>query len=370
MRIALKWLLWFSGIGLYAMFLGGIFYYNLFKWTFDERLKQSVLDMVRDYAPTLIRGLSRSEGAITMDEYDIVSRFSKDSRIADLLYLNRYGVIRWFHDPTKIAETFDHFTKEYALPSDAIEQAWMTKAPAVRWVAQPPIYDVAIPLALRGEILGIIDLQASRAEVESVVDAAMKRYAVGALGVLLLLGVPLYFFLTYFILNPLLDLKDSLEGLSLKNPELKFAKRRDEIGDVAEAMGQFLGKMKAELEAARERQRERREGELNWWRSVLAAALAKNVFAIVVDEDNLVLHTTFPQANTGVGQPHLLDVIDSQQQEVLRLVASSMERPNQVLEAESFLHAEPCHVKSIHLQEGELKRTLILFELKTAALRV
>ena len=40
MRLSSKWFLWFTMIGIYVMVLGGIFYYNLFKWTFDERLKQ------------------------------------------------------------------------------------------------------------------------------------------------------------------------------------------------------------------------------------------------------------------------------------------------------------------------------------------
>ena len=44
--------------------------------------------------------------------------------------------------------------------------------------------------------------------------------------------------------------------------------------------------------------------------------------AIVVDEDNSVLYTNFPITGTVTtdGKLHLLDVIDSQQQDVLRLV--------------------------------------------------
>ena len=46
MRLTWKWLIWFLGIGIYVMCLGGIFYYNLFKWTFDERLKQESITMI------------------------------------------------------------------------------------------------------------------------------------------------------------------------------------------------------------------------------------------------------------------------------------------------------------------------------------
>src|SRR3989338_2080462 len=222
MRLTIKWLMWFAGIGIYVMFLGGIFYYNLFKWTFDEKLKQEAIDMVRLYAPTLINGLSRNQGAISMDEYDTITRFAKDDRIAALLYLNKYGEVRWFKDPKYITWSFDQFSKEITLPTDAIEQAWLAKSPMVRAVPDQPLYDIAIPLALRGEVMGILNLQVSREGVVKVINKAMGKYTIGAVGVLLLLGIPLYFFLHHFVLNPLLNLRDALEAISFKTMELRF----------------------------------------------------------------------------------------------------------------------------------------------------
>lgn len=367
MRLSAKWFMWFTGIGIYVMFLGGIFYYNLFKWTFDERLKQETLDMVRLYAPTLISGLSRNQSAISMDEYDTITRFAKDDRVAALLYLNKYGEIRWFKDPTKITETFDNFTKEVTLPTDAIEQAWLSKSPIVRAVPNLPLYDIAIPLAVRGEIMGIIDLQISREGVVKVIDAAMQKYAVGAIGVLLLLGIPLYFFLHHFVLSPLLALRDSIESVSFKTLELKFPPRNDEIGDVATVINAFLAKVRAEIANAMVKEKQRGAAEARWWESILKAIVSKNHRAIVVDEDNSVLFTNFAVTSTatGDGKLHLLDVIDSQQQDVLRLVGVALDRPNQLVEADTTFKGDACHVKAVHLEEeGELKRTLILFEPK------
>ena len=150
MRLSSKWFLWFTAIGIYVMFLGGIFYYNLFKWTFDEKLKQEAIDMVRLYAPGLIEGLSRNQSAISMNEFDTITRFAKDDRVAALLYLNKYGEVRWFKDPKYITWTFDQFSKEVTLPTDAIEQAWLSKSPMVRAVANLPLYDIAIPLRCAG----------------------------------------------------------------------------------------------------------------------------------------------------------------------------------------------------------------------------
>ena len=154
---------------------------------------------------------------------------------------------------------------------------------------------------------------------------------------------------------------------------MKFAPRNDEIGDVAAVISLFLTKVKAEISNAMVKEKQRGVAEARWWQSILMAIVSKNHKAIVVDEDNSVLYTNFPVTGTvtGEGKLHLLDVIDSQQQDVLRLVGVALDRPNQVVEADTTFKSEPCHVKAVHLEEeGELRRTLILFEPKTVAGRV
>ena len=372
MNLSSKWFLWFTMIGIYVMVLGGIFYYNLFKWTFDERLVEDAKSMVRLYAPTLISGLARSPNALTMDEHDVVLRFAKDDRVASLLYLNKFGEVRWFRDPGKITEPFETFVHEVSLPSDAIEQASLAKTPIVRAVPGLPLYDIAIPLALRGEVLGIIDLQISREGVVRVINQAMRKYAAGAVGVLFLLGIPLYFFLHHFVINPLLSLRDAIEAISFKSLELKYVPRHDEIGGLANAVSIFLSKVKAEVANAMVKEKQRGAAEAKWWQSILMAIVAKNHRAIVVDEDNSVLYTNFPIAGgaSADGKLHLLDVIDSQQQDVLRLVTAALDKPNYLVEADTMFRSEPCHVRAVHLEEeGELRRTLILFEPKASAAR-
>jgi len=129
----------------------------------------------------------------------------------------------------------------------------------------------------------------------------------------------------------------------------------------------FLSKVKAETASHQSREKQRGQAEARWWQSILMAVVSKNHRAVVVDEDNSVLYTNFPLAGTaaGDGKLHLLDVIDSQQQDVLRLVGVALDRPNQLVEADTIFRAEPCHVKAVHLEEeGELRRTLIIFEPK------
>ncbi|MBI5210341.1 MAG: hypothetical protein HY927_10255 [Elusimicrobia bacterium] len=373
MRLSAKWGMWFLGIGVYVMFLGGIFYYNLFKWNFDERLKLDVLDLVRVHASKLITGLSRNQAAISMDEFDTITQFAKDERVASLLYLNKYGEVRWFKDPAQITKNFDQFSKEITIPTDAIEQCWLSKTPMIRAVPGVPLYDIAIPLAARGEVMGVLNMQVSREGVVKHINTAMRKYVVGAVGVLLLMGIPLYFFLHHFVLNPLLALRDAVEAVSLKSLELKFPARRDEIGDLANSLVNFLGKVSRELTSTMVKEKQRGQAEARWWKTILSAVVAKNHQAIVVDEDNSVLYTNFQVTGTVAadGKMHLLDVIDTQQQDVLRLVGLALDRPNQVVEADTMFRSQSCHVRAVHLEEeGELRRTLIIFEPKTAGLRV
>jgi len=191
--------------------------------------------------------------------------------------------------------------------------------------------------------------------------------------VLLLLGIPLYLFLHHVVLNPLLNLRDAVEAISFKSLDLKFQPRGDEIGELAAVIGVFLGKVKAEIANAMVKEKQRGVAEARWWQSILMAIVSKSHRAIVVDEDNTVLYTNFPltTATAESGKLHLLDVIDSQQQDVLRLVGLALDRPNQLVEADTLFKSEPCHVKAVHLEEeGELRRTLILFEPKAVGARL
>src|SRR3989338_4329365 len=222
--------------------------------------------------------------------------------------------------------------------------------------------------------MGILSLQVSREGVVKVINKAMGKYTIGAVGVLLLLGIPLYFFLHHFVLNPLLNLRDALEAISFKTMELRFTARQDEIGDVAHVLNLFLAKVKTEMGNAMVKEKQRGVAETRWWQSILMAIVSKSHRAVVVDEDNTVLYTNFPIKATTTspdGKLHLLDVIDSQQQDVLRLVGVALERPNQIVEADTTFKSEPCHVKAVHLEEeGELRRTLILFAPKQLGAKI
>ncbi|HBA61368.1 MAG TPA: hypothetical protein DCZ92_11250 [Elusimicrobia bacterium] len=363
MRLSMKWLFWFIGVGIYVMFLGGVFYYNLFKWTFDEKLKQDVIETVKVYAPTMRNGLLNSPKAISFEEYDIMMSLAKDERITSMLYLSRQGTIRWHKESRFMGMTWDDYRAQVPPPTDAIAQAYTSKMPKVRQVSGEPFYEIAIPFSVRGDIIGIIDLLVSRAGAEVLIGSAMRKYVFGALGVLFLLGLPLYFFLHHYILSPMDLLRDSVEGVSLKNFELRFADRSDEIGEVAAAINRLMGKMKVEIEGISNRDRTYKEAEQRWWRSLLSIIVPSTNYVIVVDENNSILYANFELAQgADPKNVHLLDVVDSQQQTLLRLVGQAFEMPDSPVEGEAVFKNQNFNVKVLHVgQTADTNRTLILF---------
>jgi HAMP domain-containing protein len=359
----MKWLMWFIGIGIYVMFLGGVFYYNLFKWTFDEKLKQDVIETVKIYAPTMRNGLLNSPNAISFEEYDIMTSLGKDERITSMLYLSRQGKVRWHKEARFIGMAWDDFKAQVPPPTDAISEAYLSKLPKVRQVSGEPFYEIAIPFSVRGEIIGIIDLMVSRAGAEVLIGSAMRKYIFGAVGVLFLLGLPLYFFFHHYVISPMDTLRESVEGVSLKNFDLRFPARHDEIGDLADAITRLMGKMKTEIEAISNRDKTYKEAEQRWWRSLLNIIVPGNNYVIVVDENNSILYANF-ELSQGMDAKniHLLDVVDSQQQTLLRLVGQAFEMPDKAVEGETVFRNQNLNVKVLHVgQTAETNRTLILF---------
>lgn len=349
------------------MFLGGVFYYNLFKWTFDEKLKQDVLDLVKVHAVTLLEGLQRSPDVLTMAEYDVMQQLSKDDRVAGVLYLNKGGYVRWHKEARFINMAFEDYLKTVGtdgIPTDAIAAAHETKSPKVRLVPKQPFYEIAIPLSVKGSAIGIVDLMVSRAGAANLISAAMAKYVFGAVGVLILLGIPLYVFIHHFVVGPLANLRDAVDSISTKTFEMRFARRADEIGEAAAAIENFLHKIKSELDTIAMRSQMRQEAEQHWWQSILATVIPPGCKVIVVDEDNNVLYANFSLNQPAPDQKlHLLDVVDAQQQELLRLISDALDKPNQVVEGDTAFKGESFHLKVVHLEESaELRRTLMLFE--------
>lgn len=350
-------------IGAYVMVLGGVFYYNLFKWTFDEKLKMDVMDSVKTYAQTLREGLLKSPKAITLEEFNIMSdSLSKDERIAGIIYVDKFGVIRWHRDPRFIGMPWQDYIKQVNL-TDALEQAVSSKSPKVRPVPKQPYYEIGIPLTVNDNLVGALHLTVSRATSQVLVNSAMAKYVVGAVGVLVLLGIPMYFFFYHYVITPLNTLAESIEALSFRSSELKFDIKNDEISMVAQSINNLLKKFNNEIANYANKDKYFREVEEKWWKAILKTIVPLNEYVIVVDENNNVLYANF-EINYKDNQEHihLLDVVESQQQNLLRLIGKAYDMPNEIIEGETIFKGQNLGVKVIHIGDTpELNRTLILF---------
>jgi hypothetical protein len=183
------------------------------------------------------------------------------------------------------------------------------------------------------------------------------------LGVLFLLGLPLYFFFHHYVISPMGVLRDSIEAVSLKNFDLRFPVRPDELGDLSLAISHLLGKMKTEIDSISNRDTKYRAAEQKWWRSLLSIIVPASNYVIVVDENNNILYTNFELVGSmDAGNMHLLDVVDSQQQNLLRLVGQAFETPNRPVEGETVFRNQNLDVKVLHVGDSsEMNRTLIMF---------
>lgn len=288
---------------------------------------------------------------------------AKDERITSMLYLDRMGKVRWHKEARFIGISWDELKTQIPPVTDAIAQAYMSKMPKVRQVKGEPFYEIAIPFSVRGDIIGVLNLLVSRAGAEVLIGSAMRKYVFGAIGVLFLLGLPLYFFFHHYVISPMEALRESVESVSLKNFDLRFPPRPDEVGDLAASINRLMGKMKVEIEGISNRDKTYKEAEQRWWRSLLNIIVPGNNYVIVVDENNSILYANFELAQgMDAKNIHLLDVVDSQQQTLLRLVGQAFEMPDQPVEGETVFKGQNLNVKVLHVgATAETNRTLILF---------
>ncbi len=116
-----------------------------------------VSELLRPYRPLLIQGLEASQRTMPMSEQLSVENLAVEGTEARLmLYVNRYGEIRWHADADMIGKSFDEFASKIDMPTDAIEQSYVSRETKVRRVPKKPFYRVSVPLLRKNEVAGIL----------------------------------------------------------------------------------------------------------------------------------------------------------------------------------------------------------------------
>lgn len=362
MKLTSKWLLWFVLVAVYAAVIGGLFYYNLFKFVFDTKLQNEMVEMVRFRAPQLVQGLAAKPKQISFNEANQMKDIlQNDARVKNVIYLNYDGSIRWHENTKFMGMSYADYNNAVGFDSNASVQAIRSGLPRAILTAGGDNYDMAIPLLAKSNtVAGVLNLTVSRAAARELIRSSMVRYAVGVIIMIALIGGVLYLFLLLKVIRPLVTLKDSIEAVSLNNLTLGYQPPKDEVGDVAVAVQGLLGKITEDIKGLENVEIMSLEKEKTWWKAVFAVTVPKGTRALVVDENNNVLYTNFELKATEKRKVHLLDIFDGRQQEVIQVVGEALEKPTKVLRGSVMNKNVKCTVKAVQLPDDAGKNRIIV----------
>ncbi len=362
MKLTSKWILWFVCVALYAAVIGGLFYYNMFKFVFDKKLQNEMVEMVRFRAPLLVSSLAaRPRGVATFQESDLMIQWKRnDARIRDLVYLNDDGSVRWHEDPRFIKMSYADYNQEVVFPTAAVLLAIRDRVPKALLFDDGNYYDMAIPVLAKDTVAGVVNVTVSRQESKTLIRQSMVRYAVGAFIMILLIGGVLYLFLLLKIIRPLESLKDGVDAVSLNRLDLAYDPRADEIGDVAVSVTALLGRIKEDIKGLESAEIMSLEKEQKWWKTILAVTVPHGARALVIDENNNILYTNFEMNIKKKGPVHLLDIFDGRQQSIIQVVGEAMENPGKVLRSSMMNKNVKCLVKAVQLPDDAGKDRMLL----------
>lgn len=363
MKLTSKWILWFVLVTVYASVIGGLFYYNLFKFVFDKKLQNEMVEMVRFRTPTLVQSLAaRPKGEASFVEAEIMKGLARnDDRISSLIYLNYDGSIRWHENTKFLRMSWQDYQNTVGVETNAVPQATRDLLPRAILTRDGNFYDMAIPLLAKdNRVAGVVNVTVSRENAKKLIHSSMIRYVFGAFIMVLLIGGVLYLFLLLKILRPLQGLKDSIEAVSLNNLSLAYGERKDEIGDVAESVKSLLSKIREDIKGLENVEIMSLEKEQKWWKTIFAITVPKGSRAMVIDENNNILYTNFELKVPGKDTVHLLDIFDGRQQEIIQVVGEALENPAKVLRGSVVNKDVQCLVKAVQLPDDAGKNRIVL----------
>lgn len=363
MKLTAKWVVWFVLVSVYAAVIGGMFYYNLFKFVFDKKLQNEMVEMVRFRTPLLVSQLAaRPRSEATFREAELMKEWKRnDDRIKSLIYLNDDGSIRWHENTQFVKMSYADYNNEVVFDTTVVPQAIREKTPKAILFDEGNYYDMAIPLKAKDNVVaGVVNLTVSRAGAKTLIHQAMVKYGVGAFFMMLLMGAVLWSFLRFKIIAPLNNLKDSVDAVSLNQLDLDYPNRYDEIGGVALSVTNLLGKIKEEMKGLENVEILSLEKEQKWWKTILAVTVPSGSRALVVDENNNVLYTNFELNLKKEGPVHLLDIFDGRQQNIIQVAGEAMEHPGKVLRGKVVNQKIKFLVKAVQLPDDAGKNRMIL----------
>lgn len=367
MKITFKWIVWFSITALWIGAMGGFACFYMFNFIFDKKLQSEMNETVRARVSFLVENIANSpSGEASVYEIDAMQEMmNNDPRIVDIIYMNPNATIRWYKDPELWRKPYEIGVAEHIFPTNAVYTAFTKQTIKINTFGKGAYYDMAFPMKGAKDVLaGVVALHVSRTEAKSLIAASMTQYAFGAFIVLLAMGVILWIFINYKIVDPLKDLNTAVRTVSLKDITLAYPERSDEIGAVAVSLNELFTKLRRELDSAYTDARSKKGAETVWWQSLLAVSVARGSRAIVVDHDNNVMFTNFELKVDKEGPIHLLDIFGGDQPELIEVVGHAMDAAGKVFRGVASISGRPVDIRAVQLP-GDIpseSRTMIVLE--------
>jgi tetratricopeptide (TPR) repeat protein len=114
------------------------------------------------HGAALAAGLKEDAYAVTPGELDLLARTARSPGVASVVYLNRYGQVRWSEDAELIALPLEEYQKKTGAVLQAAAEVLTSTAVLVRQAQDAPVYEAAIPIVAEGVTQGVLDLWVRR----------------------------------------------------------------------------------------------------------------------------------------------------------------------------------------------------------------
>ena len=95
----------------------------------------------------------------------------------------------------------------------------------------------------------------------------------------------------------------------------------------------------------------------------MAITIPKGSRALVVDENNNIMHANFELHINKEGPIHLLDIFGGTQQDIVHIVGQAMDNPGKIFRAKTQSGGRAFGIKTLQLSsKGGVVRTIIVLE--------
>lgn len=246
----------------FAVFLLALIIFGIYG-NFYFREERVLTDRILKESFSLIHGLAANSGRYLLEKNDLfLTALVRDvvknnERLRYALVVDNEGIILADND---VYQIFRKFT-----PPPNILQVWEKEGVNTQIYLSPQgekIYDLSLPVTVKGEKLGIIHLGISRSSVDQEISTNRWRMFFMAGGVYIV-GIFGFILIVTYLLRPMRKITLGITALGEGRLDHKISvETKDEFGQVAQAFNDMVGKFRLAQSSLVEKERWQKEIQL------------------------------------------------------------------------------------------------------------